>query len=41
MKAELKTAVAATGPHLMDIHGTGPAGAARILADAGDISRFP
>jgi len=41
MKAELKTAVAATGSHLMDIHGIGPAGAARILADVGDISRFP
>ena len=25
----------------MDIHGIGPAGAARILADAGDIARFP
>jgi transposase len=25
----------------MDIHGIGPAGAARILADVGDISRFP
>ena len=32
MKAELKTAVAATGSHLMDIHGIGAAGAARILA---------
>jgi transposase len=41
MKAELKTAVQATGSHLMDIHGIGPAGAARILADAGDIARFP
>jgi transposase len=41
MKAELKTAVLATGSHLMDIHGIGPAGAARILADAGDIARFP
>jgi len=41
MKAELKTAVAATGSHLMDIHGIGPAGAARILADVGDIARFP
>jgi transposase len=41
MKAEPRTAVAATGPHLMDIHGIGPAGAARILAEAGDISRFP
>ena len=25
----------------MDIHGVGPAGAARILADVGDIARFP
>ena len=25
----------------MDIHGIGPAGAARILADVGDIARFP
>jgi Transposase IS116/IS110/IS902 family len=41
MKAELKAAVLATGSHLMDIHGTGPAGAARILADVGDIARFP
>ena len=41
MKAELKAAVLATGSHLMDIHGIGPAGAARILADVGDITRFP
>jgi transposase len=41
MKAELKAAVQATGSHLMDIHGIGPAGAARILADGGDIARFP
>ena len=41
MKAELKTAVQATGSHLMDVHGIGPAGAARILADVGDIARFP
>ena len=41
MKAELKTAVQASGSHLMDIHGIGPAGAARILADAGDVARFP
>jgi transposase len=41
MKAELKAAVQATGSHLMDIHGIGPASAARILADAGDIARFP
>jgi transposase len=41
MKTELKAAVAATGSHLMDIHGIGPAGAARILADVGDVSRVP
>jgi transposase len=41
MKAELKAAVAATGSRLMDIHGIGPAGAARILADVGDVARFP
>jgi transposase len=41
MKAELKAAVQAAGSHLMDIHGIGPAGAARILADVGDITRFP
>ena len=41
MKAELKAAVLATGSHLMDIYGIGPAGAARILADVGDIARFP
>ena len=41
MKAELKAAVLASGSHLMDIHGIGPASAARILADVGDIARFP
>jgi transposase len=41
MKAELKAAVLACGSHLMDIHGIGPAGAARILADVGDVARFP
>jgi transposase len=41
MKAELKEAVLATGSHLMDVHGVGPAGAARILADVGDVARFP
>jgi transposase len=41
MKAELKDAVLATGSTLMDVHGIGPAGAARILADVGDIARFP
>jgi transposase len=28
------------GSTLMDIHGVGPAGAARILADVGDVARF-
>ena len=41
MKAELKAAVLASGSHLMDIHGIGPAGAARILADVADVARFP
>ncbi len=41
MKAELKTAVLARQSTLMDIHGVGPAGAARILADVGDVARFP
>ena len=40
IKAELKAAVAARGSTLMDIHGIGPAGAARILADVGDVARF-
>jgi transposase len=41
MKAELKAAVTASGSHPMDIHSIGPAGAARILADVGDVARFP
>ena len=41
MKTELKAAVAARGSTLMEIHGIGPAGAARLLADVGDIVRFP
>jgi transposase len=40
IKAELTTAVKQRGSTLMDIYGVGPAGAARILADAGDIARF-
>ncbi|GAA4735889.1 IS110 family transposase [Nocardioides endophyticus] len=40
IKAELKTAVLARGSSLMDIHGVGPAGAARVLADVGDVARF-
>jgi len=38
---ELATAVQERGSHLMKLPGIGPAGAARILADAGDIERFP
>jgi transposase len=41
MKAELRQAVLACGSHLMDLPGIGPAGAARILADVGDVRRFP
>src|SRR5690349_20833532 len=41
LDAKLKAAVLAMGSHLMDIHGIGPAGAARILADVGDVVRFP
>jgi transposase len=38
---ELAAAVRARGSHLMDLRGIGPAGAARILADVGDVARFP
>ena len=41
IKKELRTAVQARGSHLMDLFGVGPAGAARILADVGDVARFP
>ncbi len=40
IKAELKAAVTARGSGLMDVYGVGPAGAARVLADVGDIARF-
>ncbi len=40
IKAELKATVIARGSTLLDVHGIGPAGAARILADVGDIARF-
>ena len=38
---ELKDLVAATGTTLMDLHGIGPSGAARLLVEVGDITRFP
>jgi transposase len=38
---ELKQLVAATGTTLMDLHGIGPSGAARLLVEVGDITRFP
>ena len=38
---ELKQLVAATGSTLMDLHGIGPSGAARLLVEVGDIARFP
>jgi transposase len=37
---ELTGLVTARGSTLMDLHGIGPSGAARLLADAGDIHRF-
>ena len=40
-KKELRAAVQDRGSHLMDLFGVGPAGAARILSDVGDIARFP
>jgi transposase len=38
---ELKALVEATGTSLMDLHGMGPSGAARLLVEVGDITRFP
>lgn len=38
---ELRDLVAATGTTLMDLHGIGPCGAARLLVEVGDITRFP
>ncbi len=37
---ELKELVAATGTSLMSLHGMGPSGAARLLVEVGDITRF-
>ena len=41
IKKELKAAVLARGSHLMDLFGVGPALTARVLADVGDVARFP
>src|SRR3954447_26422639 len=38
---ELTELVAATGTSLLDLHGIGPSGAARLLVEVGDITRFP
>jgi len=38
---ELKELVASTGTTLMDLHGIGPSGAARLLVEVGEIARFP
>jgi transposase len=38
---ELTELLAATGTTLMGLHGIGPTGAARLLVEVGDITRFP
>jgi len=38
---ELNALLAATGSTLTSLHGIGPSGAARLLAEAGDVTRFP
>ena len=38
---ELEALVTATGTSLMDLHGIGPSGTARLLVEVGDITRFP
>jgi transposase len=38
---ELNELVAATGTGLLDLHGIGPSGAARLLVEVADITRFP
>jgi transposase len=40
IKANLKEAVTERGSNLMTLSGIGPVGAARILADVGDVARF-
>ena len=38
---ELRALLAATGTSLLGLHGIGPTGAARLLVEVGDITRFP
>ena len=38
---ELRALVAATGTKLLDLKGIGPSGAARLLVEVADITRFP
>jgi transposase len=38
---ELKALLAQTGTGLLNLHGIGPSGAARVLVEVGDITRFP
>jgi transposase len=38
---ELTDLLAATGTGLLDLNGIGPSGAARLLVEVGDITRFP
>ena len=38
---ELNALLAATGTTLTDLHGIGPSGAARLLVEVGDVTRFP
>ncbi len=38
---ELRELIQATGTSLMTLNGIGPSGAARLLIDVGDITRFP
>lgn len=38
---ELSELVEATGSALLELHGIGPSGAARLLGDIGDVARFP
>ena len=38
---QLTELLAATGTTLMDLHGIGPSGAARLLVEVGEIARFP